>query len=71
MCVGDGRFHVRIVRAIHRAERSFSPDAALEFFRGFLRGRFLQRIGATAEDNRARKAESDEAGFQALKIPEK
>ena len=68
MRVGDGRFHVRIIRAIHRAERSFSPNAALEFFRGFLRGRFFQRIGAAAEENRARDAESDKEGFQALII---
>jgi len=66
MRVGDGRFHVRIVRAIHRPERSFAADAALEFFRGFLRGRFFQRIGATAEKNRTRDAESDKEGFQAL-----
>lgn len=68
MRVGDGRFHVRIVRAIHRAEGPITRDAALEFFRRFLRRRFFQRIGATPEENRAPDAESDKDGFQALRI---
>jgi hypothetical protein len=68
MRVGGGRLHVGIVRAIHRSERSFSPDPALEFFRRFLCGRFFQRIGATAEKKRARDPESEEEGFQERRI---
>jgi len=61
-------FVIGIVGMIHRAERSFSPDAALELFSRFLGERFLEGIGAAAEQSRAREAKGGEEGFQALRI---
>ena len=69
MRIGDGRFHVRIVRAIHRPERSFAADAALEFSRHLLDRALFERIGATAEQKGgAREEESGDEGLQARRI---
>ena len=64
-------FDVGIVRAIHRAKRAVAGNAALEFFPGFLHYGLFERIGATAENNRARDEESDREGLQARRIPKK
>src|SRR6187549_2095952 len=62
------RFHVRIVRAIHRSECSFSSNATLKFLPRFLDGRLLDRISAGAQQDRARDAKEGREGFQALRI---
>ena len=59
---------VGIVRTIDRAELTTPGDAALEFFRRLFRERFLERIGATAEENDGGDAESDRVGLQARRI---
>ena len=56
---------VAIVRTIDGAELALPGDAALEFFLRLLRHRFFNRIGATADENRAGDAESDREGLQA------
>jgi hypothetical protein len=61
----------RIVGPIDRAESAISGDAALEFCRHFLHGRFLERIGATREENCGAQEENDSAGFQARRILKK
>jgi hypothetical protein len=53
---------------IHRAERSFPPDAALEFFPRFLYGRLFDWISAGTQQDRARDAKGGGEGFQALRI---
>ena len=63
-----GRFEIRIIGTIDRAESSMPGYPALEFFAGFLRDRFFQRIGATNGQHRARDANGGGEGFQALRI---
>ena len=62
---------VRIVRSINGTESTVARDAALEFFLCLLRDGAFERIGATAEENRAGDAESDREGLQALRILKK
>jgi hypothetical protein len=62
-----GRF-TRIIGTIHRAEVPVPSDAALEFFTRLLRHWFLQWIGATSGQNRARDAKGGREGFQVLII---
>ena len=50
---------VRIVRTIDRSELTSARDAALEFFRRLVPDGFFQRIGTTAEEDRAGDGESD------------
>lgn len=59
---------VGIVRTIDRAELTATGDAALEFFRRLVPNRFLERIGATGDENHAGDAESDREGLQAPTI---
>ena len=60
--------NVGIVGAIDRAESAFSPDAAFEFFPGFLPERFFERIGATAQKEGGEDQESGGECLQALTI---
>jgi len=62
---------VGIVGAIHRPNGPVPGDAALEFFLGLLNDGFFQRIGATADKNRACEEESDREGLQARRILKK
>ena len=66
--LGFARANVGIIGAINRTDLTVTGDAALEMFLRFLDGRFLQRIGATAERHRTRDAKSSEKGFQELRI---
>ena len=68
MRVRFGRFDVRIIGTIDRAESPMPGDTALELFARLLRHRFFQRIGATGGQDRARDAKGGEEGFQALRI---
>jgi len=61
------RVGVRVSGRI-RAESSVPGDAALEFFARLLPDRFLQGIGATSGQDRARDANGGREGFQVLII---
>ena len=63
-----GLLDVAILGPIDRAELALARNAALEFFLGLIPNRFFDRIGATADENRGRDAESDRVGLQARTI---
>jgi hypothetical protein len=66
--IAGRRSHIGIIGSIKWAEASLAGDSALEMLRGFLGGRFFDRVSATAKPESTRGGNSGEDGFQALMV---